>query len=97
MVMSMPKMRSKKKALELIFSLGERLERLCAERGVSELTAGRGELRSLLNIGSRRGKDLLTMALQQFAAGEVVKTPRWELRVRDWEKPVICFRTLAQR
>lgn len=88
----MPKLRSKEKALEIIASLGRSLLRLCEERGVVELTVGRGELRGMLNPNTRRGKDLLTMSLRRFTVDGVIITPSWEMVVRDWEKPVIYFR-----
>lgn len=88
----MPKLKSKEKALEMIIVLGRMLMRMCDERGVKEITVGRGEIRGLLSPSIRRGKDLLTMSLRRFAVDEVIITPDWEMVVKDWEKPVIYFR-----
>jgi len=88
----MPKLKSKKKALEMIIKIGDEIMQLCEERGVNEITIGRGELRSMLNTGIRRGKDLLTMAIRNFMVDERIITCRWELEVRDWEKPIIHLR-----
>ena len=88
----MPKLRNKRKALEILIHLGDALSRLCDERGVEELTVGRGELKHMLNRGVRRGKDLLTMALQRFVVAESISTTAWEIQVKDREKPVIRFR-----
>ena len=88
----MPKLKSKERAFEVILTLGRRLLKICEERGLEEITVGRGELRSMLNPSNRRGKDLLTMSLQRFTVDERIITPSWEMVVRDWEKPVIYFR-----
>ncbi len=88
----MPKLKSKRKALEMILNLGLEFSKLCEERGVEEITVGRGELKHMLNIGVRRGKDLVTMALQRFVVAERITTSSWEIEVKDWEKPILRFR-----
>lgn len=92
----MPKLKHKRKALEMILGLGLEFSRVCDERGVDEITVGRGELKHLLNIGVRRGKDLVTMALQRFVVADRITTPTWEIEVKDWEKPILRFRRIRR-
>lgn len=88
----MPKMFSKAKAVQVIFAAGEALAKLAEEKQLSTMTVGRGELRMLLNQGNRRGKSLLSLAIQRFTVSNVFATSRWTIEVIDREKPLILFR-----
>ncbi|MEM4417429.1 MAG: hypothetical protein QXD32_05165 [Nitrososphaerota archaeon] len=91
----MPKMFFKESAVDVLLRLGDRLAEVAAERGVSQMTVGRGELRSLLNPGGGRSKDVLSMALRRFVLAERVSTPRWCLEILDRRKPLIVFRRVG--
>ncbi|MEM0349396.1 MAG: hypothetical protein QXD24_04365 [Candidatus Caldarchaeum sp.] len=88
----MPKMFSKTKALETILRVGEALEKVAEEKGLKEMVVGRGELRMLLNRENRRGKSILTLAIQRFAASQTFATPWWTLEVADPSKPLLIYR-----
>ncbi|MCS6784374.1 MAG: hypothetical protein RMI43_05430 [Candidatus Caldarchaeum sp.] len=88
----MPKMFSKHSALSVILSVGEELTRLAEQKQQQTITVGRGELRQILNRGNRRGKSLLSLALQRFAVSNVFTTSRWVIEVVDRKKPLIIFR-----
>nr|BAJ46915.1 hypothetical protein HGMM_F30F06C41 [Candidatus Caldarchaeum subterraneum] len=88
----MPKMFSKTRALETIIRVGEELAKLAEEKGLREMVVGRGELRMLLNKQNRRGKSILTLAIQRFAASQMFTTPRWTLEVADPVKPLLIYR-----
>ena len=92
----MPKLKSKQKAIAIILNLGREFTKLCEERGVDELTVGRGELKHMFNTGVRRGKDVITMALQRFVVNERIITQSWEIEVKDWDKPVLRFRRIRE-
>lgn len=88
----MPKMYSKQSALQTILAAGEALSRVAAEKNLDTMTVGKGELRQLLNRENRRGKSILSLAIQRFAATKLFATPRWMLEVVDPDKPLLIFR-----
>jgi len=92
----MPKMYSKESALRIIFKAARKLERLLEEKGLTESDISKGELRRIFNVGGKRGKDILSMALRKFMIGDVISTPYWELRVIEPDKPRIHFKILRK-
>ena len=96
----MPKMYDKRTALKVIFTAVRKLIEDFEAKGITQGSAGRGELRSLLNPRrrgkKRRGKDILTTAIQKFSSGEVIATPEWELIIEDPDKPLIHLKILRK-
>ncbi|MEM2004391.1 MAG: hypothetical protein QXQ37_07025, partial [Nitrososphaerota archaeon] len=75
----------------------EEMEKILEAKGRTEGEIGRGELTGVLNAGGKRGKDLLTMALCKFTVGKIIKTPDWEMTIKEPDKPVVYFRILRKK
>ncbi|MEM4302528.1 MAG: hypothetical protein QW470_06175 [Candidatus Caldarchaeum sp.] len=88
----MPKMFSKQSAVKTILTLGDMLANIASEKNLQQMTVGVGELRRLLNEGEKRGKSILSLALQRFAASNIFQTPAWVLEVVDVKKPILVLR-----
>ncbi|MEM1946516.1 MAG: hypothetical protein QXH12_04475 [Candidatus Caldarchaeum sp.] len=88
----MPKMFSKQSAFKTILTLGDTLATIASEKNLQQMTVGVGELRRLLNNGERRGKSILSLALQRFAASNIFQTSSWVLEVVDVKKPILIIR-----
>jgi len=84
-----PKLYFKERALEMVLRLGEMLAKMAAENGVREITVVRGELRSLLNKGGGRSKDLISMALRRFVIADSIQSSGWRMEIVDRRKPII--------
>jgi len=88
----MPKMFSKQSAVNMLLMLGERLAKEAAEKNLTQMVVGAGELRRLLNNSNRRGKSTLSLALRRFAASQNISTQRWRIEVIDVHKPIIVIK-----
>ncbi|MEM4281518.1 MAG: hypothetical protein QXK38_04965 [Candidatus Caldarchaeum sp.] len=83
---------SKQSAVKTILTLGDMLANIASEKNLQQMTVGVGELRRLLNEGEKRGKSILSLALQRFAASNIFQTPAWVLEVVDVKKPILVLR-----
>ncbi|MCS7145324.1 MAG: hypothetical protein RMJ28_06905 [Nitrososphaerota archaeon] len=90
---ALPRLRSKRLALRLVWRLGDLLtDELSGVKG-REFVIGAAEYKALYKKISPQGRarDLTSMALQAFTH-PVVETPRWILEVLDNKKPVLRLR-----
>mgnify|MGYP001626294642 CR=1 FL=1 len=93
-MLKMPKMYDKRTALQIIFYVGNQLEKAILKKGITECDVSKGELKRLFNKFGQRKKDVFSMALRKFAITEVIRTPYWEFRIVEPEKPRIHFKIL---